>query len=80
MLNLGVKRYALCITEFFDCRAAKAGTTSLYRYLKANHEIYFPEVKDKEPKFFSSRVCKFPFDSKGDDRAEKNIIKGSSKN
>jgi|LQYC01.1.fsa_nt_gi hypothetical protein len=59
------------LPNFLIVGAAKAGTTSLYRYLKANHEVYFPEVKDKAPKFFSSRVCKFPFDSKGDDRAEK---------
>lgn len=40
--------------NFFIVGAAKAGTTSLYNYLKQNNQIFFPEIK--EPHFFFKEV------------------------
>jgi len=61
------------LPNFLIVGAAKAGTTSLYFYLKEHPEIYMSPVK--EPKFITSNFLKFPFKGVGDDLVEKNIIK-----
>ncbi len=61
------------LPNFLIVGAAKAGTTSLYNYLKEHPEIYMSPVK--EPKFITSNFLKFPFKGIGDDKVEKNIIK-----
>ena len=64
---------AVKLPNFLIVGAAKAGTTSLYYYLKEHPEIYMSPIK--EPKFITSNFLKFPFKGIGDDLVEKNIIK-----
>jgi len=59
--------------NLFIVGAAKSGTTSLYRYLSANPQIYVSPVK--EPKFFSLKANKFPHNGPGDDAVDCTIIK-----
>ncbi len=66
--NLNIK-----LPNFLIVGAAKAGTTSLYHYLKEHPEIYMSPVK--EPKFITAQFLKFPFKGIGDDFIEKSIIK-----
>ena len=40
------------LPDFFIVGAPKAGTTSLYRYLKQHPDVFLPDIK--EPNFFSS--------------------------
>ena len=61
------------LPNFLIVGAAKSGTTSLYHYLKEHPEIYMSPVK--EPKFITSQFLTFPFEGKGDEKVEKNIIK-----
>ncbi len=42
----------MCSPDFFIVGAPKAGTTSLYYYLKQHPEVFFPDIK--EPNFFSA--------------------------
>jgi len=64
---------AVKLPNFLIVGAAKAGTTSLYYYLKEHPEIYMSPIK--EHKFITSNFLKFPFKGIGDDLVEKNIIK-----
>ena len=64
---------AVKLPNFLIVGAAKAGTTSLYYYLREHPEIYMSPIK--EPKFITSNFLKFPFKGIGDDLVEKNIIK-----
>jgi hypothetical protein len=47
--------------NFFIVGAAKAGTTSLYHYLKTHEELYFAPIK--EPHYFSSDIKTSEFNS-----------------
>ena len=45
--------------NFFIVGASKSGTSSLWRYLCANPEVFMPtDVLDKEPAFFSPLKCR----------------------
>lgn len=57
------------LPNFLIVGAAKCGTTSLYYYLRQHPEIFLSA--NKEPKFFSSLVLKFPLRGPGDDFVEK---------
>jgi len=59
------------LPNFLIVGAAKAGTTSLYYYLREHPEIYLPEVK--ELRFFSAMPGNFR--GPGDERVNKTIIK-----
>ncbi|HEC50029.1 MAG TPA: sulfotransferase [Candidatus Desulfofervidus auxilii] len=61
------------LPNFLIVGAAKAGTTSLYYYLKEHPEIYMSPIK--EPKFITSNFLKFPFKGRGDELIERNIVK-----
>lgn len=61
------------LPNFLVVGAAKAGTTSLYYYLKEHPEIFLPEIK--EPKFITSQIVRYPFKGIGDELVEKGIIK-----
>ena len=61
------------LPNFLVVGAAKAGTTSLYHYLKEHPEIFLPEIK--EPKFITSQIVEYPFRGNGDELVEKGIIK-----
>jgi hypothetical protein len=56
------------LPNFLIVGAAKSGTTSLYCYLRQHPEIFLSA--NKEPKFFSSLVLKFPLRGPGDDFVE----------
>jgi len=59
------------LPNFLIVGAAKAGTTSLYYYLKEHFEIFLPERK--ELRFFSQ--MKGDFEGQGDEKLNKTIIK-----
>ncbi len=61
------------LPNFLVVGAAKAGTTSLYYYLKEHPEIYLPEIK--EPKFITSQIVEYSFRGNGDELVKKGIIK-----
>ncbi len=61
------------LPDFLIVGAAKAGTTSLYHYLKEHPEIFLPTIK--EPKFITSHIVEYPFKGPGDELVEENIIK-----
>jgi hypothetical protein len=50
--------------DFLIVGAAKAGTTSLYYYLKQHNQVWFPELK--ETKYFSSKIKPYPQKGIGD--------------
>lgn len=50
--------------DFLIVGAAKAGTTSLYYYLKQHNQVWFPELK--ETKYFSSKIKTYPQKGIGD--------------
>lgn len=59
--------------NFLVVGAAKAGSTSLYYYLKQNPAIGFSSLK--EPKYFSSHFLTFPHNGIGDSSVDKYAIK-----
>lgn len=59
--------------NFLVVGAAKAGSTSLYYYLKQNPAIEFSSLK--EPKYFSSHFLTFPHNGIGDTSVDKYAIK-----
>lgn len=61
------------LPNFLIVGAAKAGTTSLYYYLKMHPQISFPDLK--EPKYFSSKNLKFPHNGTGDSSVDYYSIK-----
>ena len=61
------------LPNFLIVGAAKSGTTSLYHYLGQHPQVYMSPVK--EPKFITAQFLEFPLRGKGDDEAEKSIIK-----
>jgi hypothetical protein len=61
------------LPDFLIVGAAKSGTTSLYNYLKQNKQIFLPE--NKEPKYFVSKILKYPLGGKGDNLTEELMIK-----
>ena len=61
------------LPDFLIVGAAKAGTTSLYYYLKEHPDIFLPAVK--EPKYISSQIVRYPFKGFGDEVVEQGIIK-----
>lgn len=61
------------LPNFLIVGAAKAGTTSLYYYLKQHPEVYMSPVK--EPRFITAQFLKFPLRGIKDDKRENNIIK-----
>jgi len=63
--------------NFLIIGAAKAGTTSLYYYLKQHNDIGFPSLK--EPKYFSSSCIDFPQKGPGDWSYDNYHIKDESK-
>lgn len=63
--------------NFLIIGAAKAGTTSLYYYLKQHQDIGFPSLK--ESKYFSSSCIDFPQKGPGDWSFDNYQIKDESK-
>jgi len=63
----------MALPDFLIVGAAKCGTTSLYNYLSAHDEIYLN--KNKEPKYFVSKILDFPLKGKGDDLTEELMVK-----
>lgn len=61
------------IPNFFIVGAAKAGTTSLYHYLRQHPDIFISPIK--EPKFFSVTANRFPHCGPGDIDVDNTIIK-----
>ena len=61
------------LPNFLIVGTAKAGTTSLYNYLKQHPEIYLSDPK--EPKFISSQFIKYTLRGDGNKKAEKDIVK-----
>lgn len=61
------------LPDFFIVGAAKAGTTSLYKYLEQHPSIYLPN--NKEPKYFVSTLLNFPQKGKGDDLTYELMVK-----
>jgi hypothetical protein len=53
------------LPNFLIVGAAKAGTTSLYHWLRQHPQVFMPSVK--EPKFFNAQVMKLPLRGPGDD-------------
>jgi len=52
------------LPNFLVVGAAKAGTTSIYQYLKQHPDVYMSPIK--EPKYFSSVCLDLPFKGPGD--------------
>ncbi len=52
------------LPNFLIVGAAKAGTTSIYQYLKQHPEVYMSSIK--EPKYFSSLCLDLPLKGSGD--------------
>jgi len=61
------------LPDFLVVGAAKAGTTSLHKYLDLNDSICMSKIK--EPKFFSFLANKIHFNGPGDNAVFKNIVK-----
>jgi len=62
-----------CLPNFFIVGAAKAGTTSLVKYLAQHPDIFMPELK--EPKYFSHQDNIFPHNGPGDGAVDHKVIK-----
>lgn len=62
----------LNMPNFLIIGAAKAGTTSLYNYLKNHPQVYMSPVK--EPRFFGLVGQKANFQGIGDDKVNKQLI------
>ena len=58
------RRDTSCLPDFFVIGAAKAGTTSLYNYLRQHPDIYMSPVK--EPKFFALEAERLEYQGPGD--------------
>jgi hypothetical protein len=56
--SLAVSSRAQLGPNFFIVGAAKAGTTSLYQYLKSHAQVFLSDVK--EPHHFSPAACGNP--------------------
>ena len=65
------------LPDFFIVGAAKSGTTSLYHYLEQHPSVFLP--KNKEPKYFVSKIVEFPQEGKGDELACELMIKDITK-
>lgn len=59
--------------NFLIVGAAKAGTTSLYHYLKQHPDIGFPDLK--EPKYFSSCNLRLPHNGIGDHSIDNYVVR-----
>ena len=64
------------LPNFLVVGAAKAGTTSIYRYLSQHPEVYMSPIK--EPKFFTSTGLKFPHNGPGDSMVDAGIVRDFS--
>jgi hypothetical protein len=60
------------LPNFFIVGAAKAGTTSLVRYLGQHPDVFFPNLK--EPKYFSHQDNLFPHNGPGDKMVDAKVI------
>ena len=61
------------LPNFLIVGGAKAGTTSLYHYLKQPPDVFMSPIK--EPRFLTSSFVQFPLKGPGDANMEKTIIK-----
>ncbi len=61
------------LPNFLVVGAAKAGTTSIYKYLEQHPDVYMSPVK--EPKFLTSHALKFPHKGPGDPQVDAGIIR-----
>jgi len=60
------------LPNFLIVGAARAGTTSLFYYLKQHPEIGLPDLK--EPKYFTSHCVRFPHNGPGDQLVDQHAI------
>jgi hypothetical protein len=67
------KSEAVILPNFFLVGAAKAGTTSLARYLSQHPDIFIPELK--EPKYFSIQDKYFPHRGPLDELVDAQIVR-----
>lgn len=60
------------LPNFFIVGAAKAGTSSIFRYMEQHPDIYFPRVK--EPGYFAFAEADVNFQGPGDERLNNTVV------
>ena len=62
----------MTLPNFFIVGAAKAGTSSVFRYMEQHPDIYFPDVK--EPGYFAFAEADISFQGPGDERLNNTVV------